>query len=71
MAKQLAFIRKIYKEKRETFSEATAASDYLIYCVIKIGTTQLYAGRVISQSFCTMFFVPTSLCRKQTVQSPS
>ena len=33
--------------------------------------TQLYAGRVISLSFCTMFFVPTSLCRKQTLQSPS
>ena len=46
-------------------------SDYSIYCVLKIGTTQLYTGRVISQSFCTMFFVPTSLCRKQTVQSPS
>ena len=46
-------------------------SDYSIYCVLKIGTTQLYTGRVTSQSFCTMFFVPTSLCRKQTVQSPS
>ena len=46
-------------------------SDYSIYCVLKIGTTQLYAGRVISLSFCIMFFVPTSLCRKQTIQSPS
>ena len=46
-------------------------SDYSIYCVLKIGTTQLYTGRVISQSFCTMFFVPTLLCLKQTVQGPS
>ena len=32
-------------------------SDYSIYCVLKIGTTQLYTGRVISQTFCKMFFV--------------
>ena len=30
---------------------------YSIYCVLKIGTTQLFAGRVISVSFCSIFFL--------------
>ena len=35
------------------------ATDYSIYCVLKIGTTRLY---YISLSLCTILFVPILLC---------